>query len=238
MRKALTEFGLTPRLEIHNDTLAVLKAGSARGRGIAVVAGAGINAIGIHPDGREERFLGIGHMSGDWGGGWAVAVAGLGAAVRAVDGRGPSTALRDLVAVRFGNDPESVAIAADRGEISEADLHAFAPVVFAAALDGDPVATGIVDRLADEVLSFVRALVDRMGVADRDVDVVLGGGTLQSGHTLLLDRIRAGVRAAAPEAKVHVLDVPPVLGALSGALASAGASAESLDRARSHFLPR
>ena len=209
MRAALTDFHLTAHLEIHNDTLAVLKAGSARGHGIAVVAGAGINAIGIHPDGREERFLGIGHMSGDWGGGWAVAVAGVGAAVRAGDGRGPRTVLRDLVAVRFGNDPESVAIAADRGQISDDDLHAFAPVVFAAALDGDPVAVGIVDRLADEVLGFVRALVDRMHVADCDVDVVLGGGTLQSGHPLLLDRIRAGVHAAAPKATLHVLDVPP-----------------------------
>src|SRR5690242_20300473 len=75
MRDALTAFDLTARLEIHNDTLAVLKAGSARGWGIAVVAGAGINAMGVNPDGREERFLGIGHMSGDWGGGWAVAVA-------------------------------------------------------------------------------------------------------------------------------------------------------------------
>ncbi len=177
-------------------------------------------------------------MSGDWGGGWAVAVAGLGAAVRAGDGRGPSTALRDLVAVRFGNDPESVAIAADRGEISEADLHAFAPVVFAAALDGDPVAVGIVDRLADEVLSFVRALVDRMDVADCDVDVVLGGGTLQSGHPLLLDRIRAGRARCCAEGEAARSRRAARPRCAVGALASAGAPAESIDRARSHFLSR
>jgi N-acetylglucosamine kinase-like BadF-type ATPase len=235
MRDALDAFHLADRLEIHNDTHAVLTAGSARGWGIAVVAGAGINAIGVHPDGREERFLGIGEMSGDWGGGWAVAVAALGDAVRAVDGRGPDTALRALVADRFGDDPESVAIAADRGQITDAELFAFAPAVFGAALDGDAVAVGIVNRLADEVLDFVQALVRRMSVADEDVDVVLGGGTLQSGNAALVERIRAGVKAAAPKANLHVLDVPPVVGALTGALTSAGASCDAIERARASF---
>lgn len=238
MRAALTAFCLADRLEIHNDTLAVLRAGSARGWGIAVVAGAGINAIGVHPDGREERFLGIGEMSGDWGGGWAVAVAALGAAVRAGDGRGPATELRRVVTAYFGSDPESVAIAADRGQVSHADLYAFAAAVFDAALEGDAVAVGIVHRLADEVLSFVRALVGRMRVSDHDVEVVLGGGALQARNPLLLDRIRAGVESVAPKASLHVLEISPVVGALSSALAAAGAPGEAIERARSFFQQR
>jgi N-acetylglucosamine kinase-like BadF-type ATPase len=233
MFTALTGHRVAERLEVRNDTFAVLKAGSPRGWGIAAVAGAGINAVGVYPDGRAERFLGIGEMSGDWGGGRAVAVGALGAAVRAGDGRGPATALRELIASTFGADPDTVAIAADRREITEAQLLAFAPVVFAAATDGDAVATGIVHRLADEVMSFVGALVRRMQLADSDVDVVLGGGTLQSGHQLLLARIEAGLRAVAPDACLRVLDVPPVTGALVSALTLADADPAALARARS-----
>jgi N-acetylglucosamine kinase-like BadF-type ATPase len=233
MFEALTALAVADRLEIRNDTLAVLKAGCPRGWGIAVVGGAGINAMGMRPDGRQERFLGIGEMSGDWGGGRSAAVAAFGAAVRAGDGRGPDTALRSLIASTFGRDPDAAAIAANRGEITEAELFAFAPAVFQVAADGDAVAVAIVERFADEVLDFLAALIRRMDLADSDVDVVLGGGTLQSRQPQLLARITAGLAALAPKATLHVLDVPPVVGPLVSALTLAGAEPPAIDRARS-----
>lgn len=238
MLAALSALGVADRLEIRNDTLAVLKAGCPHGWGIAVVGGAGINAVGMYPDGRQERFLGIGEMSGDWGGGRSAAVAALAAAVRAGDGRGPDTALRSLVASRFGRDPDAAAIAADRGEITEAELFAFAPAVFQVAAAGDAVAVGIVERFADEVLDFIGALVRRMDLADSDVDVVLGGGTLQSRQPQLLSRIEAGLAALAPKAVLRVLDMPPVVGPLVSALALAGADPVAIERARSSLRTR
>lgn len=237
MFDALTGLEVADRLEIRNDTLAVLRAGSPSGWGIAVVGGAGINAMGRHPDGREERFLGIGDVSGDWGGGYAMAVGALGAAVRAGDGRGPVTALGALLVERFGREVDDIAIAADRGEITLVELLSFAPTVFAAADDGDAVAVGIVERFADEVLAFVRALVGRMDLADREVDVVLGGGTLQARNPLLLRRVEAGLAGLAPRATLHVLDVPPVVGPLVSALELAGSDAAAQHRARDWFAP-
>ena len=71
----------------------------------------GSTLSGVHPDGREERFLALGEVTGDWGGGYAIGLAGLGAAVRAGDGRGPATTLRELVAAHFGRaTPEQVAL--------------------------------------------------------------------------------------------------------------------------------
>jgi N-acetylglucosamine kinase-like BadF-type ATPase len=236
MHAALDRLAIAEQVEVGNDTVAVLQAGAARGWGVAVVSGAGINAIGRYPDGRTERFLGIGEFSGDWGGGWAVAVAGIGAAVRAGDRRGPDTLLRESVAGHFGADPERVAVAAQRGEIGTAQVLAFAPVVFGAASRGDAVATGIVHRLGDEVVDFAAALLRRMDLLDMgagsEVDVVLGGGTLQSGHAGLLARIRDGVGRLAPSARVTVLDVAPVAGALAAALRTAGADATAMATAR------
>src|SRR5947209_7904703 len=84
-------------VEIGNDTLAVFRAGSDAGFGVGVVCGAGINALGIAPDGSRARFPALGAITGDWGGGEDLGLSALGAAVRARDGRGPATVLTAMV---------------------------------------------------------------------------------------------------------------------------------------------
>jgi N-acetylglucosamine kinase-like BadF-type ATPase len=227
------------RVEVRNDVFAVLRAGSTRGWGIAVVSGAGINAAGVHPDGREERFLALGDITGDWGGGYAVGMAGLGAAVRASDGRGPATVLTERVAKHFGQpDAETAAVWVHREPHAEQSLLALAPVVFRAATDGDVVARGLVERLADETVNMAVTLLRRLDLLTSDADVVLGGGMMQSGNAILLDRITAQLTQAAPGVDVRVLDVVPVAGALAGALELAGASAEAQTLARESLARR
>lgn len=236
MHAALSERGVASRLEVGNDTFAVLRAGSTRGWGIAVVSGAGINAVGRHPDGCLERFLGIGPWSGDWGGGDGLVVAAVGAAVRAGDGRGPATSLSARIVESFGMPVEEVALAAHHGRIAESDLLAFTPVVFDEAHAGDVVARRMVERMGDEVVSFVVALAHRMGLTDSDPDVVLGGRVLQAQHALLADRIRAGVNSVVPAARLRVLDLAPVAGALASALELAGGAGDEIERARRYLL--
>lgn len=228
----LQRLSVAGSIEVRNDVFAVLRAGSSRGWGVAVVCGAGINAAGIHPDGREERFLALGEVTGDWGGGYAVGLAGLGAAVRAGDGRGPATALRHLIARHFQlPDPEAVAIRLHREPDPDRSLLELAPVVLSAASDGDEVARRIVERLADEISTMAVALLRRLDLLASDADVVLAGGMLQSGGGLP-DRIRAQLLAVAPGVTVRALEVPPVAGALARALDLVGASPEAQARAR------
>src|SRR5207237_871334 len=74
------------------DTVEGLE-GSGPHWGVAVVCGAGINAVGVAPDGRVTRYLALGTISGDWGGGYGLGLEVLWHAIRAEDGRGPDTAL-------------------------------------------------------------------------------------------------------------------------------------------------
>ncbi|WP_426563755.1 N-acetylglucosamine kinase [Angustibacter sp. McL0619] len=232
-QRAIAARGLAQQVVVGNDTLAVLHAGALDGWGVAVVSGAGINAIGVDPEGGVARFLALGEMTGDWGGGWAVSVTGIGAAVRAGDGRGPATLLGERLAKHFGRaSVEQVAIEVADGTIGQHDVITAAPVVFSAAVDGDDVAVGIVYRLADEVVEFALAAVNRLRLNDIEVPVVLGGGTLQHGPALLLDRITDQLARQVPRARPRVLDVPPVAGALLSALASCGAAPDVLVRAR------
>src|SRR5262249_56204126 len=85
---ALRAQGWSETTEVVNDTFAVLRAGlvtpdgagpypgggpGERRWGVAVTCGAGINCVGVAPDGRKTGFLALGEITGDWGGG-----AGLG----------------------------------------------------------------------------------------------------------------------------------------------------------------
>lgn len=235
-RVAQRELESTGQAEItvvQNDTLAVLRAGTSRGWGIAVVSGAGINAVGRHPSGRTAGFLAFGDYTGDSGGGHDLGIAGLGAAIRARDGRGPATLLAASVPAHFGlRRPEDVAVAVHNGSIRHDGLHVLAPVVFAAAAAGDDVAGRLVDAFADEVAVMATALIRRLRLTRTDVDVVLGGGTLQTGDAVLHDRVTAGVTAVASRARVRVLDVPPVFGAVAEAWTRIGAADTALRRIR------
>ena len=144
-----------------NDTFAVLRAGTERGWGVAVVCGAGINCVGVAPDGRHARFPALGAITGDWGGGYDVGLAALSAAARSEDGRGPTTSLERAVPAHFGLRHAARARRGDprRRASPSGALIELAPVVLAEAAD-DAVAAAIVERLAAEVVALARVALD------------------------------------------------------------------------------
>ena len=169
-----------------NDTFAMLRAGSTEPRGVAVVCGAGINCVGMLPDGRTARFPALGRISGDWGGGWGLAEEAMWHAARAEDGRAGPTALRRPCPRHFGLASMYALIEAlHLGDIDNARRHELTPVLFATAADGDPVAGALVDRLADEVVAMATVALDRLGLLDEETPVLLGGGVLAARHARL-----------------------------------------------------
>ena len=81
--------------------------------GVVLIAGTGVVALAIGADGGLRTADGWGPWLGDEGGGAWIGAAGLRAALRAHDGRGPSTTLLDAARARFGR-AENLAGAAHR----------------------------------------------------------------------------------------------------------------------------
>ena len=210
---------------VANDTFAVLRAGTDRGWGIGVVCGSGINCTGVGPDGRTVRFPAVGEFPGAADGGGWIGEMGLGAAVRGRDGRGQRTVLERTVPAHFGvRRPWSVLEGIRNGLIArDRVVLELPPLVFAAAANGDAVARSIVDALADEVVTMVVASLRRLRLLRTEVDVTLGGGVFRAEDPAFVTRIRAGVCETAPNARVAVLDGPPVVGAALLGLDHAGA---------------
>ena len=235
LHAALDQRGWAASTHVGNDTFAVLRAGTERGWGVGITCGAGINCVGVAPDGRQVRFPALGPISGDWGGGHDVGMAGLSAAARSEDGRGPSTRLQRLVPAHFGEEsPLAVAHAIHLGRIQERRVLELAPVVLRAAA-GDAVAASIRDRLVDEIVALARASVTRLGLADEHVEVVVGGGLMRGADSELLGRIEAGLRRVGPHLVLRRTSAPPIVGAALLGLDAVGAGAEAQARVRTEL---
>ncbi|MER5506169.1 BadF/BadG/BcrA/BcrD ATPase family protein [Streptomyces sp. NPDC002766] len=233
---ALHARGWGTSVEVRNDTFAILRAGVTEPRGVAVVCGAGINCVGMRPDGRTARFPALGRISGDWGGGWGLAEEALWHAARAEDGRGEPTALARTLPAHFGLPTMLALIEALHLEtVAPARRHELTPVLFATAADGDPIARAIVDRLADEVVTMATVALSRLGLLEEETPVLLGGGVLAAQHPQLNDGIRDLLSVRAPKAVPRVVTASPVLGAALLGLDRVGARAEVHERVRAHF---
>ncbi len=234
LAEAIGSRGWVVSASIFNDSLAVLRAGAHTGWGVGVVCGSGINCVGLGPDGSVARFPSLGELSGDLaaGGSW-LGVRALGLALRSRDGRGRPTALTEAVPAHFGlADPEAVLSEVYTGSLGYGRLFELARVCMEAAASGDQVASDAVGFLADEVVAMVTAAVGRLGVVDREVEVVLGGGLFDSEYPGLGARIESGVREVVPRAVFRRLDSAPVLGAALLALDAVGASHQDEERLR------
>jgi N-acetylglucosamine kinase-like BadF-type ATPase len=230
LEAALDERGWAERLRVGNDTFAVLRAGTESGWGIAITCGAGINCVGVGPDGRHVRFPALGDITGDWGGGHDVGTAGLWAAARSEDGRGPKTALEQLIPQALGYDtPLAVAYAMHVGELPRRSVVELAPVVLAS---DDPIALAIGHRLASEVVALARATFNRLGLQDERVEVFVGGGLMRSADARLLGLIEDGLRRVSPAIVLRRTSHPPIVGAALLGLDAVGADADAQARLR------
>lgn len=175
VHSVLASAGVTERVWICSDGETALHGALAGEPGILLVAGTGSIAYALGEDGRVERCGGWGMVVGDEGSGYALGRAALTAALRAVDGRGPETALRAAVLRTLGVDePDAVPPWAGRAE--KAEIAGLSRLVLQLAAADDPVAGKIVRAAAEGLAEHASALLRRLEPWSGAVPVVLHGG--------------------------------------------------------------
>jgi len=154
------------RVVLSNDAVPLLWSLPAlAGRGVVVVCGTGAGFVGGDGAGRIVRAGGCEYLGSDEGSAFDLGLAGLRAAIRATDGRGPDTQLVAALAEWGGCPVTELARSLSRSPYPKQRVAAIAATVSEAWIAGDGVATGIVHSAIAELLTGVRAVSNRLGLS-------------------------------------------------------------------------
>ena len=190
---------------------AIALAAAVRNRpGIIVIAGTGSIAFARDDKGKVLRAGGWGVPYDDRGSGYDLGRTAVQAALEALDGRGPHTALMDAICRRLGLSNISEIIAQ---RLEQQQIAALFPLVMDAARDGDLVARHLCDAAACHLADLAVALLKRAGWMRRATSVITTGGVFQSSN-LIRRAFARHLRRFAPQARVELLQRHPVEGAL------------------------
>jgi glucosamine kinase len=204
-----------------NDVVGAWAAATAARPGVGAISGTGSNVLGVGADGRAWRAGGWGHVLGDEGSGYWLAVQSIKAALCDRERSGPQTAL-SAAAMDFFAVPSIEALAAlvYSKPLTKGEIAAFAIETASVAHAGDAVARGLYVRAAAELGRQVAAVIAQTGLADA-FPVGLIGSAFKAGP-LFVEPLAAAIHELAPRAQVAVVEMAPVGGCLLLAARAAG----------------
>jgi len=159
---------------IHND-ISTTHAANFRGMaGIILHAGTGAFAFGMDPKGRSMRTGGWGYLLGDEGAGFGIGLAGIRAAIRACEGTGEDTALKEELLPAMGTRRlDQLKSVVYNRSFQRKQIADFSRAVFDRAEQGDPVARGIVAQGVRDMVNLITPIVENLDFAS--FPVVLTG---------------------------------------------------------------
>jgi N-acetylglucosamine kinase-like BadF-type ATPase len=208
--QAVETLNLQAPVEIVNDALIGLIAGTKHGWGIATVAGTGENCWGRDLEGRVGRVTGCGFVMGEYGGAYSLVAKAIQAVSASWSKRGPDTSLTQaFLELTDAQTPTELL----EGLILERfDLDAeAAKIIFQVAERGDEVANQIIRWAGIELGDLTNGVIRQLGFEDLPFELVMVGRLFDGGQ-LLIDSFRNTVHTTAPKAQLVRLTVPPVVG--------------------------
>lgn len=204
-----------------NDVVGAWAAATGARPGVGVISGTGSNVLGVGPDGRAWRAGGWGHVLGDEGSGYWLAVESIKAALSDRERSGPETALSTAAVEFFGvASVEALATLVYSEPLTKGEIAAFAIETARVAHGGDAVARALYERAAAELGRQVAAVVEQTGLSG-DFPVGLIGSAFKAG-ALFVEPLAVEIERVAPQARVAVVEMTPVGGCLLLAARIAG----------------
>jgi N-acetylglucosamine kinase-like BadF-type ATPase len=195
------DFGVE-RSEVVGDEVIALDAAFRGGPGILQIAGTGSNTIGRAPDGSRECAGGWSSRLGDRGSGYWIGLHSVRRALQAYDREEPTQVLEKVGEIWGTPKLDDLVNLGD--STPGPDFAALAPVISDLARAGDPVAVGVLQEAAADLVDFVllvRAKLRRKHGIAGEVPVAWTGGVVEK-MDLVRDAFFAGLHAAAPEMPV------------------------------------
>lgn len=204
-------------VQVCNDCLIAMYSGTAKKYGAVLCAGTGLNAAVKSPDGKEF-VLGF-YIDDNAQGGSALGKRAIQKVFDSEIQLCPQTRLSELF-LKNGN-VKTVDELLHRYSTDEqfgAGIKDLVPYIIEIANSGDSVATELIKEFARDLSKYVYAALQKYGLLNTDIDVVLSGSVLKGDDNLLTQEITREIKEFAPCSNVVNSRLEPVAGAGLSAL--------------------
>lgn len=226
--ETISKLGLSCPLEIVNDGVNGLIAGTSDGVGVNVSAGSSNNCRGRGPDGQEGRIVGNGPLFGEYGGAIEIVTRALQLVNYAWIKRAPATALTKTLLRATGARDEM-----DLMEGLSTNRYQLGPNmavdVIQTAREGDQAAAGIMQWAGQELAWLAISVARQIGMENEKVEIVQSGSIFEAGDIITVP-MHELVMKHIPKAKLVRLEGPPVVGPLMLGMQEAGMNPYPLRR--------
>jgi glucosamine kinase len=183
--------GLACPVSAGNDAEAALVGALGDTEGLLLIAGTGSIAYGRLRDGTHARAGGWGHILGDEGSAYRIALDAVGRSLRSLEGRDLPSALHAGALAFFGAaEPLDLIPIFYGGFLDKAVVARFARKVGEARDRGDELALDIFDRAVRELAGLVASVESQLGTRLRSRRIALCGGLLENDSTFRAELAR------------------------------------------------
>ncbi len=219
----LDELGLKNHI-LCNDAYLGVKAGTKSGYGICAINGTGCTVVGIDAEGNMIQIGGFGAISGDRGGGGYLGKCAVSAVYDFLYRDGSSTNMKDIIfeLLNINSKSDFMNAIVDGTHSKSFRIKDFNRVVFKAANLGDRVALDILEDMGRGYARSINSAIRRLNFCKSDVlEVVLAGSIYVKGENpAAINSLKEDVILSNRNINIdfHVLEKPPVMGAVLWAL--------------------
>ncbi len=196
-----------------NDSLIALESGTSNPDAVVLISGTGSNCFGRNSQGQTAKAGGMDYLLTDQGSGYAIGRAVLRESVKSFDGRGRKTELEQYVCEHF----HIASIAELKNKVSnpaltKTEVAELAQQCLRALDQGDAVAAAIFDHVVSDLSTMINAVLKRLSLLDKPVDVVLAGSITKI--SVVKEKLVSACLILNPQIKMVFPTKAPVHGAL------------------------
>jgi N-acetylglucosamine kinase-like BadF-type ATPase len=171
--------GYGGELIITDDAVTALYGGTGKGEGIILISGTGSICYGITSSGEKYRVGGWGHVIGDEGSAYQIAVKILNTVMKSYDGREKDTVLTEVVLKKLQLPKvEALIEYVYRSGNGKNEIAALAEIISEACDKGDKAALRIASETVEELFNHVKVVVEKLKLGDKETNLVTNGSVI------------------------------------------------------------
>ncbi|HEX9068479.1 MAG TPA: BadF/BadG/BcrA/BcrD ATPase family protein [Ktedonobacterales bacterium] len=212
-RTAMQSLGYKGPVIAENDVVGAWAGATGGEPGVVMISGTGATGMGMNEKREFWRTDGWDTLLGDDGSGYNIGHLAIRAAMRALDGRGPRTALVTAMEKAFGaKTAQDMRRMWDSGHAGKFEIADFAIAVEEVAKQGDAIATEILSNAGQALLNSAAAIVRELDLAHVAFPLCTVGSTINRNEPVR-SIFLGGIHTIAPGALIRDMLHSPEMGA-------------------------